>query len=48
MMSSTSADVNANVNQMNADVIQVKLELLSKFDVPRLCYSLLTGESAAM
>ena len=37
MMSQTSADVNANVNPVYADVIQVKVsELLDKSDDPEM------------
>ena len=37
MMSSTSADVNTNVNPVYADVIQVRLsELLGKSDDPEM------------
>ena len=37
MMSSTSAEVNANVNTVYADVIQVKtFELLTEVDIPEM------------
>ena len=37
IMSSTSADVNANINPVNADVIQVKaFELLTEVDNPEM------------